>query len=87
MLKIKTPAEDMQKELYQILCDMDYRNELLAVRRTYILERVFADYPQYSPDTYYRYIPMAGIEKNLVYSVADCSAEEGTVDAVSAGTL
>lgn len=59
-VKIKTPAEDMQKELYQILSDMDYRNELLAVRRTYILERVFADYPQYSPDTYYRYIPMAG---------------------------
>ncbi|MCH1981612.1 hypothetical protein MCG98_03385 [Ruminococcus sp. OA3] len=59
-VKIKTPAEDIQKEFYRILCDMDYRNELLAVRRTYFLEHVFADYPQYNQDTYFRYIPMAG---------------------------
>lgn len=58
--KIKMPEKDLQKEFYHIFCNMDYRYELLPVRRTYFLERVFADYPQYSEDTYYRYLPMSG---------------------------
>lgn len=55
--KITFPDETQAVTFGQILQHMDYRKAYLPIARTQLTEQLFADAPQYSADTHYRYLP------------------------------
>lgn len=69
-IKIETSDSERQKELYDILCNVDYRKSFIVVKRTQYTKKVFVDFPQASENTFYRFIP---VDETVDYTQAICS--------------
>ena len=67
-VRVQLSSSREAQEMLQIIRQVDFQNDFLALERTQWAEELFSSYPQYSADTFYRYLPFVPLDTAGAYT-------------------